>query len=183
VTTTTDEQERCASGHFMHHGATACACGAPTRARRGISLAKPRPQLPWHDHAKACTTSETAAGRAAMTAVGLGIPVPVRAWTGHPDGTATAALPGGATIRYVPDAPRPFQTAIPCPGGAHHFRTAGNRTDWADAFAEAGACIGPHADFDGWATAAARDLSAAFAARHVTALTPVIPLHQKGERA
>lgn len=176
---------RCSGGHFMHPGDTACGCGAHPR----LSLVKTPPALPHHDTGKAC---ETAACRAAMTATGAGLHVPVRAWTGHPDGTATAilpdtnvpfTLPGRSAIRYEPDAPRPFEVAVPCRGGAHHFRTVGTVADFADAFAEAASCLDTHADFTNWATAAARDLSAAFAPRSVAPIARVVPLSTKGVQA
>lgn len=184
---TTARPERCTGGHFLHPGATACSCCGAS-ARTAISLVKappPPPPLPHHDMAQACATCVTAAGRAAMTAVGARIPVPVRAWTGHADGTATARVkdgiaPAGTVVRYQPTAPRPFEVAVPCPAGAHHYRTVSTRADWTDAVSEAAGCFDTHADFTDWATAAARDLAAAFAPRAVAPIARVIPLHARG---
>lgn len=188
ATTLPRTPQRCTGGHFLHPGATACSCcGASARTR--ISLLKPPPPLPHHDTTKTC---ETAAGRAAMAAVGARIPVPVRAWIGHPDGTATAILRelggermllGGIAVHYQPYSLRPIEIAVPCLGGAHHFRTVSNTADWTNARTAAAACTQMHADFTTWPTAAARDLTAAFAARTTPACARVIPLHTKGGQA
>jgi hypothetical protein len=173
TTTTLKSATRCTGGHFMHPGDRVCGCGAIPRITRH--------PLPRHDTAQTC---EIAADRAAAKAVGarlaLLLPIRVIDWRGHADGTATQTLPGGITIRYQPAAPRPFEVAVPCIHGAHHYRTITTATDLADAIAEADVCMEQHADFTGWATAAARDLSAAFAPRHIPGTATVIPLRARG---
>jgi hypothetical protein len=156
---------RCTSGHFMHPGDTTCGCGAAPRVSTE--------PLPHHDTAKAC---EIAAARASMAAVALHLPVSILRWNGHADGTATQLLDGDTVLRYQPYTLHPFAAATPCLHGAHHYRTIRSAADLVDAIAEADACIEQHADFTGWATAAARDLTAAFAPRRAPGTATVTTL-------
>ena len=144
-----------------------------------VNLTKAPRALPARPRINDLTIAEIAAGRAAMAARVAGIPVRVMDWHGHHNGTATILLDGGLVLRYQPTAPRPFAASVPCLGGAHHYYQVAGPTDLTYARADADCCRTLHADFTDWATAAAKDLSAAFAPRRIPGITPVLTLAHK----
>jgi hypothetical protein len=176
TTRLTPTQERCTSGHFLQAGDTHChvgGCESPRRPR--LSLVKPIPPLARRHPVTPVTVCEAAAGRAAMAARAARIQVPVLAWYGHPDGTATARLAhDGTHLHHRDHGPTPFTAAVPCPGGSHHIHSVAGPADLDAARRATTACDQIHADFTGWSDIATRDLTAAFAAGRAR----VLPLHQ-----
>lgn len=159
------------------NGAREAASG-PQDAPQGPAGDKD-PGLPVRPVLRPLPVAEVAAARAAMHARALTLPVRVMDWHGWGDGTATAALPDGTTFRYQPAEHAPFAAAVPCLLGSHHYGSIRRRVDLDALRCDADTCLEQHADFSTWATAAARDLSAAFAPRFVRPITPVVPLHDK----
>lgn len=177
---------RCDHGHFIKPGARCRRCNTPTPAqvtddqhatRPRLSIVKPIPPLARRHPDQRVPLCEAAAARAAMAARATGIYVPVAAWHGHPDGTATALLNDGTHLHHRAAGPTQFTAAIPCPGGSTHIHTITNPRDLEGARRTTGECTVQHADFTGWVTIAARDLTAAFAGRR--AAIRVVPLPHK----
>jgi hypothetical protein len=158
---------RCRHGRFLAAGTDTCHCGQPTTEAPARPLARRHVRTP-------VSVPEAAACHAAMAAR-------VMAWRGHADGTATATLPDGTHIRYQPHQRVPFAVAVPCLLGAHHYQSIRSLTDLDLARVDAAACITLHEDFTDWATAAARDLSAAFAPRRIPGTPAVVPLFARAD--
>lgn len=177
----TAARARCRHGRFLAAGADTCHCGqhtTPVATRPRLSLVKPIPPLT-HRHPLRTAISEVAAGRAAMAARAARLQVPVLAWHGHPDGTATVRLADGTHLHHRTGTPAPFTALVPCPLGAAHAYPVAGPLDLYTARSSADACTTPHADFTDWATTAARDLTAAFTCRRVPGTARVLTLAAK----
>lgn len=170
---------RCLHGHFMAASATECqidGCGAPQRRR--LSLVKPIPPLAHRHPITPVPLCESAAARAALAAAGARIQVPVLAWHGHPDGSATARLADGTHLHHRTGGPAEFTAVVPCPGGSVHIHTLTGQASLDLARRTTNACEQQHADFTGWAETATRDLSAAFSAYRLNRVRPLHQMHQ-----
>jgi hypothetical protein len=132
-------------------GRLVCRCGK----RSATAPAEPTaPPLTRRRPAAPVPLCEAAAARAAMTACATRLQVPVRAWHGHHDGTATAVLADGTHLHYRDGGPAKFTAIFLCPRGADHVRQINGPASLDQARSEVAACTEQHAGVAGRATAA-----------------------------
>lgn len=111
-----------------------------TKTRRRTT---PKPTLPARPHPtpEFITQQQIHTAYAARLA---GLPTtPITAWTPHPDGTHTAALPNGPRLTHTPGTPV-FTAHIPCPQGAHHTIGITTRQQLDNALRTVASCTTPH---------------------------------------
>ncbi|MFF7335377.1 hypothetical protein [Streptomyces sp. NPDC008150] len=107
----------------------------PTRPR--VDLRHP---LPTRTPVGTLTLSEQAACRAAMAAVSIGIPVPVRLWRGP-----TAVVDGTTITHLYPHTTRPeFTVQARCPHGGPHTATVRTARQWHTVIRRTATCTQQH---------------------------------------
>lgn len=185
-----------------------CHHGQQADPRPRLSLVKntaSRPPVRPGSHTKppvlprrfpAAPTQDGTIAYAAHAAAKAGIPARILAWRIRLDGAAYQYLPDGTLLTHPGVYGAPITAITTCTHGAAHARLVTSLRGLYAAMETADHCPVLHSDFTGRPAAytrehttatgrpaptpaRARDLTDAFASRHTTATTRVMPLHEK----